>query len=201
LRDVRQSIGRAIEAFSKSKHTTNMSTLALRLNDLAPSLPQLAALASGREMQRTIASAKQWLKGALGETAIGLFSRLYGLPLPQRLAELVAAEAKLPVAAAAVDVNAAPLRIAAESQWQRTQEIASRSMSRAETAGHLHAAAGEQIDAADYALRLLHDDISHLMIFGRDVDEELNVRRYPKRPGRAAAVATPSVEVPAHAAA
>lgn len=108
----------------------------------------------------------------------------------------------MPAAAAATVISAAAPRIAAESQWVRTQEIACRSMSRAEQAGRLHVAAGEQIDAADYALRLLSDDLARLMTWRRDeAEEELDIRRYPQRYGRRAKPATAPAEAPAHAAA
>jgi hypothetical protein len=175
-----------------------MSTLALRLNEVAPSLPHLTTLVSGREMQRTIASAKQWLLGALGETAIGVFSRLYGLPAPARLLGMLGNESTAPAVLVVERVEALP--IAAETQWERTAEIFARGVSGADAACRLHAAAGEQIDAADYALRLLHDDIAHLMIFSRD-DEEFEIRRYPSRVARDVKAEMTKPETPAYAAA
>jgi hypothetical protein len=159
-----------------------MATLALRLNDQGLVRLDVACQAALKEAQRSIAGARQWLRGALQEAAIGWFSRLYGLPVPAALVRALHREPAAEAAVAERRVEAA--LIPDEVQWVKATEIFAAATSSADAAGRLQAAAAQQIDAASYALDRLLEEIGPLMIFAREEDEKLEVRRYERRAPR-----------------
>jgi hypothetical protein len=198
LRDVSELIAWAKKILSQSRAETDMASLALRLNDLGQSRLEFMSETALREAQRTLDGVRQWLRGAAQEAAIGLFSGLYGLPVPAALVRALAKDDAGQAAAPVVHVAVA--QISSEMQWARTTQIFATATSSADAAGRLHVAASEQIDAASYALDRLREEIGPLMIFSRE-DEELVVRRYERRPARDPAFRQTPQDAVAHAAA
>ena len=175
-----------------------MASLALRLNDLGLTRLEISSQAALKEAQRTIEGAREWLRGAFQEIAIGWFSGHYGLPIPATLARGFAKDDAAPVAVQPHHAIAA--QIPSEMQWVRTAEIFTSATSGAGAAVRLHAAAAEQIDAASYAFDLLLEEIGPLMIYTKE-DEELEVRRYERPAARDIASKQLRQKSPEHAAA
>jgi hypothetical protein len=198
LRDVSELIAWAKKTLSQSRAETDMATLALRLNDLGLSRLELTGQAALKEAKRTIEGARDWLRGAFQEIAIGWFSGNYGLPLPAALARAFAKDEAAPIAVKPHYAIAA--QIPAEMQWVKTAEIFANATSGADAAGRLHAEAGAQIDAASYAFDLLLEEIGPLMIYTKE-DEELEVRRFERPAPRIPLSKQARQKSPEHAAA
>lgn len=197
-RDVSKLIAWAKKALSQPSFGTDMTSLALRLNDTGFARLDGVGKTALADVQRSVEQAKAWLRGAFHEIAIGWFSRVHGLPVPSGLVQALTADRVKATAKSAQPIVAA--QVSAEMQWVRTTEVFATATAGADTAGRLQSAAAEQIDAASYALDLLLEEIGPLMIYSRK-EEEPEVRRYERRTPRVALPKQPTADAAVETAA